>query len=257
MQVFEHQRTSTDITMAIPKTIHQTLPHFLGIPEEIQRNIRFLRNTNPAWTHRLYDDKSIKAYLKAQLTADDYRQIERVNPKYGVVLADLFRYLVIYNEGGVYLDIKSTAKLPLDSVLQDSMTYLLSQWRNKKGEEFDGAGLYRELGDSRYGGEFQQWHVIARPNHPFLKRVIERAITNIRSYTARSFGVGKIGVLRLTGPICYTLAIVEILREHDFQKVDIQNLGFQYSIYRELGDRDRHTKNATHYSRQKEPIVFI
>ena len=243
--------------MAIPKTIHQTLPHFMGIPEEVQRNIRLLRNANPSWKHKLYDDKSVRAYLKNNLSADDYSLIERINPKYGVVLADLFRYLVIYNEGGVYLDIKSTAKQPLDEVLSDSVTYLLSQWRNGKGQEFEGAGIYKELGDQRFGGEFQQWHVIARPQHPFLKRVIENALGNIRSYTASSFGVGKIGVLRLTGPICYTLSILSVLREHDFQRVDIQNLGFQYTIYKDLGDRDRHTRNTSHYSRQREPIVFV
>ncbi len=38
-------------------------------------------------------------------------------PRYGVVLADIFRYLVIYNEGGVYLDIKSTVNRPLDEII--------------------------------------------------------------------------------------------------------------------------------------------
>ena len=34
-----------------------------------------------------------------------------------MMLADVFRYLAVYREGGVYLDVKSTVTCPLDEVL--------------------------------------------------------------------------------------------------------------------------------------------
>ena len=34
----------------------------------------------------------------------------RIDPVYGAARADLFRYLLLYRTGGVYLDIKSAAR---------------------------------------------------------------------------------------------------------------------------------------------------
>lgn len=240
--------------MSIPRFIHQTTKHLLSLQPEIQDNIKHLRQGNKNWNHRVYDDREVRRYLREHISAEEFRQVERVNPKYGVVLADLFRYVVIYNEGGVYLDIKSTCGPPLDSILPPTVTYILSQWRNRKGEEFEGYGLFPELGDPKHGGEFQQWHIIARPRHPFLKATIERTLVNIRNYSIEKFGVGFSGVLRVSGPICYTKSVLSIWKSDiDYQRADIQKLGFRYSVFRKP---KLHRENSLHYSKQSEPIVL-
>lgn len=239
----------------IPKIIHQTTSDPAKLDAEILDNIAFLKSNNPGWEHRLYSDQDLRKYLKGNLSSAGYEAIQKLNPKYNVVLADLFRYLVLFAEGGVYLDIKSTARKPLDSVISKDDTFILSQWPNRLGEQTQGAGLYPEL-VRIHGGEFQQWHIVSIPHHPFLKNVIQNAMFNCGNYHPSWFGVGKIGVLRLSGPICYTLAIAPLRFRYKHRIATAEQMGFEYSIYPKRGDNEYHSLNPNHYSRQKGPIFL-
>ena len=133
-----------------------------------------------------------------------------------------FRYLAIYKLGGVYLDIKSTATTPLDDVLSPDDEYLLSHWSNREGHPYKGWGRHHP----RHGfdEEYQQWHIVAAAHHPFLEAVIERVKKNIDAYDPLLHGVGKRGVLQVTGPIAYTLAIQSVRQSGRFRLVDIEEL---------------------------------
>jgi len=242
--------------MRIAKIIHQTCKNPDSLDNAISANIEALKQRNPSWEYRIYSDAEVLAYIKQHLGNSVYGLLQRLNPEYGVILADLFRYLVIYNEGGVYLDIKSGALKPLDEVIKDTDIYLLSQWRNKLGEEFTGAGLFPEL--TRVpGGELQQWHIVAAAGHPFLAAVIRQVIQNIESYDSRWTGVGFLGVMRLSGPICYTLSIMPLLGKHSHRLVDMQDLGFQYSMLATRQHKFAHVRNnPEHYSKATTPLFF-
>lgn len=61
--------------------------------------------------------------------------------------------------------------------------------------------------------------MIAAPGHPFLRAVIERVVSNVDNYSPWRFGVGSIGVLRVTGPVAYTLAIAPLQDRHPCKTV--------------------------------------
>ena len=106
----------------------------------------------------------------------------------------MFRYLLLYKVGGVYLDIKSTATRPLDAVLLPQDQFLLSEWNNDN-DGYDVWGKHYEL--RGFGGrEFQQWYIAASPGHPFLRSVIDNVLANIDTYIPGLHGTGKPGVLR-------------------------------------------------------------
>ncbi len=241
--------------MTIPKRIYQTCANVSSLRPEILKNIEKIKAMNPDWEYFIFDNEALQKYFENHLDAHALRAISKVNPKYRVVLADLFRYLVVYHHGGVYLDIKSTLNKPLNDVILPDDELVLSQWRNRLGEEFEGSGYYPEL--SRVpGGEFQQWHIIARENHPLLLTVINQVILNIQNYSPSWFGIAKEGVLRLSGPICYTQCIAGGIGKYNIRFVDIQSIGFVYSLYKALGDGDFHTKLPGHYSTLRELIVL-
>jgi hypothetical protein len=160
----------------------------------------------------------------------------------------------MYKCGGVYLDVKSSISAPLDSFLLEDDTYIISQWKNKKNEEFEGWGLHYDVKDIQ-GGEFQQWHIIAAPGHPFLRAVIQRVLTNIDLYLPSLHGVGKNGVLRLTGPTAYTLAISPLLKSYSHRIITSEMpFPLKYSIY----DYDSHISVfKAHYSSLSSPVVKI
>lgn len=237
----------------IPKIIHQTF-HTAALPPELEGSMAAIRRANPDWSHRFYDDADIRRFIAATYGPPFTDWYDAIDPKYGAARADLFRYLLVYKEGGVYLDIKSRPSRPLSEVIRPDDRYLISQWENGPDAAYAGWGLHPELARVP-GGEFQQWHIAAAAGHPFLRAVIQRVLRNLRSYNPGLHGVGQLGVLRTTGPIAYTLAIHPLLDAHPHRRVDSRaDLGFEYSLYGKEGHRQA---LGTHYSELETPLLPV
>jgi mannosyltransferase OCH1-like enzyme len=236
----------------IPKRIHQVYFSDRALPDEIEMNIRALLEKNPDWDYKLYNEGEMQDFVNKNFCREIVRTYEKLDQSYGAARVDLFRYLLLYRLGGVYLDIKSSAGLPLSEVIRSGDTFLISQWRNNSDEQHAGWGLHDDI-NWVPGGEFQQWYIAAAPEHPFLAAVIENVLRNIKLYNQGLHGSGQYGVLRLTGPIAYTASIAPILHLFHHRRVDSEkDLGLVYSIY---GD-ERHVKLfKEHYSGLRIPIV--
>lgn len=244
--------------MKIPRIIHQTVPNKQDIPAVLLTNISHLKQLNGNWEHRLYDNQDFRKFIYDHYGHDMLRSYDRINPLLGVAKADFFRYLLLYKIGGVYLDIKSTITQKLDDIIDVNDTYLLSHWRNKPGERYEGWGLHP---DCDMLNEYQQWHIIASPNHPFLEAAILKVKKNIEKYDLTRDGVGRVGVLNVTGPVAYTLAIESVMKPDLYKLVDIEELGFKYSILETPDHPKAHERlflshYGYHYSRVSEPVVM-
>jgi hypothetical protein len=238
----------------IPKVIYQvyTNPTLTPVLEE---NIRSIKALNPGWEHRLFAEADIEDFIRASYGDAVLDYYYRIKPEYLVARIDLFKYLLMYKEGGVYLDIKSSMEKPLDEVLRADDVFLLSRWP-VGGSQYQGWGKHREL--KRIGGqEFQQWHIIAAPGHPFLRAVVEAIFENIERYNPVLHNTGKAGVVRLTGPIVYTSAIAPLLQKCRYRRVTShEDLSLSYSVFEKLGSTHRTMFNV-YYSRLKEPITTL
>jgi inositol phosphorylceramide mannosyltransferase catalytic subunit len=241
---------------SIPKVIYQVYAT-AELPPVIQENIKRIRALNPGWSYRLFDDAEMYACIKEWYGESVLSYYERINPKYGAARADLFRYLLMYKFGGVYLDIKSSLERPLDDVLRPDDVYVLSHWSSGKGETFEGWGKHAKL--RKIGGEeFQQWHIIGAPGHPFLKAVLDHVFDNIDAYNPLLNDTGKNGVLSVTGPIAYTLAITPILRRYPHRLVSgREDLGLIYSIFGSVTIRAHKTIFRFHYTDLQEPVIVL
>lgn len=236
----------------IPPIIHQTYPTAV-LPEELQRNVEDLKALNSGWEHVFYDDQAIERFIREHYGPAMLRLFRTIDPVYGAARADLFRYLVVYRLGGVYLDIKSRFRTPIDQVIDRATDrFVVVQWSNGPGERYEQYGMHDDVAQVE-GGEYQQWHVIAAPGSPFLRAVLERVCRNILRYRPWRDGVGAIAVLRLTGPIAYTLAIDPLLDAYPHRRVRREaELGLEYSIRSELSHRSLF---ARHYSQSRLPVV--
>jgi len=243
--------TSSTRTL-IPKIIHQTSGP-KELPPLLQESIEELKALNPGWEYRYYNDQAVADFIQ-QHFPQHYPAYQRINPKYGAARSDLFRYLLLYREGGVYLDIKSTFTRPLDQVLHASDCYLLSHWSNGPGTRHELWGTYEEIANPR--GEFQQCFMACIPQHPFLAAVIAQVTANIENYDALRDGTGK-RLVHLTGPVAYTLAITPLLELHQYRLVDSESdLAFVYNHYQQSSGINRKTLFDYHYSQLDEPIVL-
>lgn len=246
--------------MKIPKKIHQiAIQGKSFLSDDIRSSIEGLRNRNPTWEYELYAEPDILDYI-VNFYGEDYKNLYlKINPQYMAAKADFFRYLLIYNEGGVYLDLKSTCLYPFDEVIDQNSSFIICAWDNLIGEEHEGFGRHAELNMLEHG-EFIQWCIIAEPKNIFIKNIIDDIVFNINNYTPWTYGVGGRGVLKTTGPIPFSLSIIRTLRYSDnfdeFGCVFVRNfksLGLRYIS----SDRNEHFSNKDHYSNKLAPIVML
>lgn len=238
----------------IPKIIHQTYGNG-PMPKALEDNLDKLKINNPNWILKLYRDEDVFSFIESNYSNYVLKQFLRINANYGAARADLFRYLLMYKVGGVYLDIKSTLERPLDEVVNADDVFLLSTWQDEATPQYNGWGKHGAIKDLP-GGEFQQWHIASAPGHPFLKAVIENVLQNINMYDPYFHGVGKTGVINLTGPIAYSLAIAPLLPKHKYRLVKSKtDVGFVYTIF---PTHEGHTAIfSLHYMSQLNSIVSV
>ena len=227
----------------IPKKIFQLIANKNKINPDFQQNINYIKNTNPDWEYYLYDDTEMSEYILENYGQGILEYYNKINPKYGASRADFFRYLLMYKEGGVYFDIKSASEYSLSKIILPEDEYILSYW--------DMPMQFLEIDHDM--GEFQQWHIICRPSHPFLYAVINQVIKNIDNYNS-SIGVGKTAVLKVTGPIAYTKAILPILDMYNHRIIELNE--FAGLIYNNLPMSHKNLFSKTHYSKITEPVIL-
>jgi mannosyltransferase OCH1-like enzyme len=205
--------------MPIPKIIHQTFKT-AKLPFLTRWHIARLRKKNPEYAYEFYDDARIDQFIQAEYGNEVFSLYKRIN--IGAAKADFFRYAVLYNKGGVYLDIDSAIKGNLSDLILPDDVAVISMERNE--------------------GLFVQWALIYEPKHPFLKKTMELVLENIRTNKY------KHDVHKMTGPQVYSDAINLCLKEnpnipHRLFGTDYQgHLKFKYPFSKLLYEKGEHWK---------------
>lgn len=231
----------------IPKVVHHTYPT-RDLNPDLKANLDNLKKQNPDWEFRFYDDADQISFINANFP-ELSKYYYAINSDYGAAKADLFRYLLIYKYGGVYLDIKSTLSRPLNSIVMDDTKFILAYW------ELASDGYHPEIEDEN--GEFEQWHVISVSGHPFLKSVINNICRNIAVYNPFLDGRGAIATLKVTGPIAYSLAIAPLVKLWPHTIGKDSDFGLIYSIFNHNQATKLSHRNIfkSHYTRSLYPVV--
>ena len=102
----------------IPKKIHQTYYDKKKIPQKVYDNIK---KYAPEYNHIIYDDVDCVNYLHKYYGKEFVNLFNSFEK--GAHKADLFRYCVLYNEGGVYLDIKTELIQPIKDIFNEKDTF--------------------------------------------------------------------------------------------------------------------------------------
>lgn len=98
----------------IPRIVHQTW-RTKALPSDFARFRESWLRHHPGWEHRLYDDDDCRAL--AESAGRPWSGLYSSLPT-PIQRADLFRYLVVHQLGGVYADIDMECRRPIDALLQ-------------------------------------------------------------------------------------------------------------------------------------------
>lgn len=110
---------SKDSASSIPKVIYQTYKNKDLIPQKVYDNIK---KYAPEYKHIIYDDNECINFIKENF-GDEL--VDLFNKYTGAHKADIFRYLILYKNGGIYLDIKIELTKPLRDIFNDDITYTI------------------------------------------------------------------------------------------------------------------------------------
>ncbi|MEK6788326.1 MAG: glycosyltransferase [Pseudomonadota bacterium] len=252
-----------DFCDEIPRVVYQTY-HSKLLPDDISENINYMKSMNSDWDFNILDDNDVCDFITKNYNSKVLNYYKKINPEYGPARADLFRYLALYKFGGVYLDIKSSCKKPLNDYFSTGHSFYVTQWHNMDPDspEF-GWAKHSEIAHIP-GYEFQQWFICSAPGHPLMRYAIERIFYNIDKYNPSFDGFGKDAVLRVTGPIAYTLSLHDKIDTKDFnvkKYTNYRETGLVYSIYEVDGYRaNKHGHEflfKKHYTKLLSPVVKI
>jgi len=233
----------------IPNIIHQTfatqfLP--LQIIQVIKRNKEICHNCKFIF----YDDKQCEELLQNNFNDEIFNAYKKINPSYGAMRADFFRYCVLYLYGGIYLDIKSKITYPLfkiitkeDICILDIPRTSLEKWRFNSPT-------------------YEQWLLIFAPRHPYLLEIINQLVNNInKKYIPKevnNYPLNKKGkILNISGPDAFTKAINSYINNNN----KILHRSIDYNSFANLNPyidyRAMYVINKKkHYSEVNEPIYL-
>ena len=165
----------------IEKQIFQSW-HTKNVHRVIANKIKNFLNLNPEYKYKLFNDQEMDKYVNDNFPgeiADCYNRIQII-----VAKVDFWRYLILYKEGGIYLDMDSNINKSLDLLIKEEDSAIITAEGNP--------GLY------------VQWGLMFSKNHPILKRTIELVIDNIKNNRYPH------DIHKMTGPTVYTQAINDV-----------------------------------------------
>ncbi len=198
----------------IPLTIYQTW-YTKDLPPHMKKNVEQLKQQNPEFSYELYDDNDCREFIRINFSPDVLHAYDTMIP--GAYKADLWRYCVLYKNGGIYIDIKLSCINGFKLIeLCESEHYVLDRvaafkiFANIKP-------IYNAL-------------MVCKKNNPFLLEAIYKVVRNVKN---RYYGFNG---LYPTGPgmLCELIQELNMKGENPNLNIDIHHYyDNTYLVYRD------------------------
>jgi mannosyltransferase OCH1-like enzyme len=182
----------------IPLYIYQTW-HTKNLPESMRKTVDNIKINNPSFCHQLFDDNDCREFIKNNFNIEILNAFDNLIP--GAYKADLWRYCILYKNGGIYLDIKYEPVNDFKFInLTEKEHWVLDMDKN---------GIYNAL-------------MVCKPNNPILLKAINKVVENVKN---KYYGISS---LVPTGPLMLATFFTEIEK---------QNLDMYHDIYKTVENR--------------------
>jgi mannosyltransferase OCH1-like enzyme len=196
-----------EIISIIPLKIYQTW-YTKELSEMLQNTVNILKEQNPEFEFYLYDDNDCREFIKNNFDICVLNAFDQLIP--GAYKADLFRYCILFIQGGIYLDIKYYGINGFKFISLTDKEYIVQDITSS------GSGIYNAL-------------MICKAGNKMLQKAIDKIVEHV---SIRFYGNST---LEPTGPLLLKKIIednkdIEIDNEIQFIHKEVFN-SEDYNIY--------------------------
>jgi hypothetical protein len=201
----------------IPKRVYQTWVR-PAVPLLLASKVIQFRRMNPDYSFVFFDDQRMAAYMESNYAGHPilrlFKEVYMPAEK-----ADIWRYCILYREGGVYCDIKSFLKIPIREILPDHFSELVS-FEGNTWASFMNPGFYADPGvflpappeSIRANLDHPDkvicnWFLCFEKGSPILEEAINLIVRHAPFYRGRRFEKVSVAGNHFTGPLALTQAV--------------------------------------------------
>lgn len=169
----------------IPKILYKTGKwEEKDLPKEYKSIFTQIIKDNPGYKIKYYDNKLCRKFIRDNFSQDVLIAFDTLKP--GAYKADLFRYCILYKNGGVYGDLPQEYLVPLSELIDNKNdTLVLAKDCNWLAE---GEAVSISI---------QISFMAAKPHLPIYKKAIDKVVENVKN---KFYGKNP---LCPTGPILF------------------------------------------------------
>ncbi len=143
----------------IPKVVYQTFESNV-VADGMASAIESWRSSNPEYQHHFFDANDRLEYIKRNFNQDVIDAYLDLIP--GAFKADLWRYCVIYNEGGVYVDADMICTQPLVDWIEPDTDLVITR-DDPMSKDWLANGFIASV-----------------PRNPIFKKAIDQIVDNVK-----------------------------------------------------------------------------
>ena len=240
----------------IPNTVYQTwVDNFVG--KTHLKGIERFRELNKDFSFSFFTDNEIEKFMKAHFYSHPIYEIFS-NSLYGPLKTDIWRYCVLFINGGWYFDINKCVEIPLNALISDNEEAIITFEKNAIGHIDDEAPNDAVMKLLRHpNARIVNWGFGFVPCHPILKRVIDNIVTDYPLWKNKVVENVKDAVLLFTGPLMLTRTIWEIAE--DMPLVSFKQAGIDFNGHGNCNMTNswsRYIKSRS-YQHEKNKIIVI
>jgi len=228
------QISPSNVSGTIPNVVYQTWENKKFGRTHFTSNILF-RKRNRGFTFKLYDAAERDCYISYRWKGSPLEEMY-VRARFGQIKADLFRYMILFDLGGLYFDISKAITRPLRTLIQPEIDGIISFENNRRLESKANRNL-----TSMPDNLVLQWGFGFAPRHELLSTVlsqIEQRFSDYKNVVQRN---PKQAILELTGPVAFTDSVEIFFSKFPYNKVKQVGIDFDGSAILSLpGSAARH-----------------
>lgn len=199
----------------IPKTIYYTHENYEKV-KKFERQINYSKSNNKNYKFVFYDDNARINFIK-EYFPEFYYFYERINKGYGAAKADIFRVLILYKYGGIYIDCKTQL---------ENMDELFLKYPNKnfytcsfkKDDKI--LYIYNKINQTNY----QNFFIATEKKGKIISAIKDEMFYRLTSYSSGKIKINKTMIilsklLKLGDETCGALAVFTYTGPSIFTKV--------------------------------------